>query len=138
MTGISSPPWVYSDGGRAAAGFSGNADDCSVRSIAIAMALPYERVHRELSQQFGFSADYGMSQQAIHRYVFSYGWRWTPTVGMGHNSFYVYLREGNLPPGRIIARVENHVTAAIDGVIYDTHDPSEGGYRGVFCYWSKK
>ena len=138
MTGISSPPWVYSDGGRAAAGFSGNVDDCSARSIAIAMALPYERVHRELSQQFGFSADYGMSQQAIHRYVFSYGWRWTSTKGMGHNSFYVYLREGNLPPGRIIARVENHVTAVIDGVIHDNHDPSEGGHRGVFGYWSKK
>ena len=138
MTGISSPPWVYSDGGRAAAGFSGNVDDCSVRSITIALALPYERVHRELSQQFGISADYGMSQQAIHRYVLGYGWRWTPTKGMGHNSFYVYLREGNLPPGRIIARVENHVTAVIDGVIHDNHDPSEGGHRGVFGYWSKK
>ena len=138
MTGVSSPPWVYSDGGRAAAGFSGNVDDCSVRSIAIALALPYERVHRELSRDLGASADYGMSQQAIHKYVFSYGWRWTQTTGMVSNSFYVHLREGQLPPGRIIARIPNHVTAVIDGVIHDTFDPSEGGHRGVIGYWSKK
>ena len=29
-------PWVYDDGGRAAAGFKGEAGDCGTRAVAIA------------------------------------------------------------------------------------------------------
>ncbi len=36
------------DGGRAAAGFKGQAGDCVVRSIAIATGMPYQKVYDDL------------------------------------------------------------------------------------------
>lgn len=38
------PPFVFDDGGRAATGFRGQADDCVVRAVAIASGLPYADV----------------------------------------------------------------------------------------------
>lgn len=38
------------DGGRAAAGFTGPAKDCSTRAISIALDLPYRQIHRELTE----------------------------------------------------------------------------------------
>lgn len=34
---------------------------------------------------------------------------------------------GELPLGRLIVRVSKHMCAVIDGVIHDTHNPSERG-----------
>ena len=36
--------WIYSDGGRAAAGYKGDAGDCVTRAIAIATEIPYQEV----------------------------------------------------------------------------------------------
>jgi hypothetical protein len=47
----------------------------------------------------------------------------------------VHLRDGELPMGRLVVAVSNHVTAVIDGVVHDTHDPSRGGTRAVYGYW---
>ena len=41
--------FVYDDGGRAAAGMGEPKGDCSVRAIAIATGLPYDKVHKQLS-----------------------------------------------------------------------------------------
>jgi hypothetical protein len=43
--------YVYDDGGRAQAGYKGQAGDCTVRAIAIATELPYQEVYDELSQR---------------------------------------------------------------------------------------
>jgi hypothetical protein len=37
----------------------------------------------------------------------------------------------------IIVVLSGHLTAVIDGVIYDTHGPSRGGTRCVYGYYSK-
>jgi len=34
-------------------------------------------------------------------------------------------------------KVSKHLTAVIDGVMYDTHDPSRGGSRCVYGYYLK-
>lgn len=48
----------------------------------------------------------------------------------------VHLRADELPPGRLIVSVSKHVTAVINGVIHDTHDPSRDGTRCVCGYFS--
>jgi hypothetical protein len=37
--------WVYDDGGRAAAGYKGEAGDCVCRAIAIATETPYQQIY---------------------------------------------------------------------------------------------
>lgn len=48
----------------------------------------------------------------------------------------VHLRASELPPGPLVVRVSRHLTAVIDGVIYDTHDCSRAGTRCVYGYFS--
>ena len=43
-----SDAWEYNDGGRKSAHFKGDAGDCVVRAIAIALELTYSQVYEEL------------------------------------------------------------------------------------------
>jgi hypothetical protein len=49
----------------------------------------------------------------------------------------VHLRADELPPGRLIVEVSRHVVAVIDGVIHDLADPSRGGRRCVYGYFTR-
>ena len=42
-------PFKYNDGGRAAAGYKGQASDCVCRAIAIATGMQYEAVYRVIN-----------------------------------------------------------------------------------------
>lgn len=152
--------WTYNDGGRKASGFRGDADDCVCRSIAIATGMPYRDVYRELKQLMGHlasgrcrtkisrSAKYmkatgrnsprnGVYKELTRDYLADIGWRWTPTMAIGQGCK-AHLRDGELPTGRLIVSVSKHLTCVIDGVIYDTHDPSRDGTRCVYGYWSRQ
>jgi hypothetical protein len=50
----------------------------------------------------------------------------------------VHLRPGELPDGVLIVKVSKHLTAIVDGVIQDTHDPSRRGNRCVYGYYIQK
>lgn len=133
----------YNDGGRAAAGFKGNARDCVARAIAIAAEKPYAEVYEALaSLQKGRtgirSARNGVNTKTrpFADYMTTLGFVWTPTMQIG-SGCKVHLRSDELPGGRIIVSVTKHYCAVIDGVIHDTHDPSRGGTRCVYGYWSK-
>lgn len=149
--------FIYDDGGREAAGFKGAAGDCATRSIAIATGRPYREVYdaiNELAQRERTgrrkrrrsSARNGVYTQTAKRYMDTLGWRWVPTMQIG-SGCRVHLADGELPPGRIVARVSKHYTAVIDGVIHDTHDPQGDFYehqpdgttrkieRCVYGYW---
>ena len=41
----------HNDGGRAAAGYKGSADDCVTRAVAIATERPYQEVYEEMTQR---------------------------------------------------------------------------------------
>lgn len=132
--------YIYHDGGRAASGYSGKAGDCVCRAIAIATEQPYERVYRALSDcnasyrgkgrtSFGKrSARNGIAVHgaAFKRYMQSLGWIYVATMGIGTGCT-VHLADGELPMGRLIVQVSRHYCAVIDGVIHDTHNPSERG-----------
>lgn len=127
----------YNDGGRKAAGYEGSAGDCVVRAIAIATEKPYQEVYDALfkmnKNQRGrlrgaSPRNGGTKTSTIKKYMKSIGWKWTPTMFIG-SGCKVHLKDGELPSGRIIARVSKHLCAIVDGVINDTGNPA----REVHC-----
>jgi hypothetical protein len=128
---------VITDGGRSEAGFTGRAGDCVTRAIAIAAGLPYRQVYDELNEMAGEPvARTGVPKWVAAHYLQHRGAAWTPTMFIG-SGCRVHLRRGEVPrSGRYIMRVTKHFVAVVDGVMYDTHDPSRNGSRCVYGYWT--
>ena len=138
--------YVYDDGGRAAAGYKGTADDCVCRAIAIASGMPYQEVYDALNvlgqaerlsrrRKLKSSARTGVHKPTIRRYMASIGWTWTPVMFVGQGCT-VHLADGELPPGRLVVNVSRHTVAVIDGIARDTSDPSRDGNRCVYGYFT--
>jgi len=135
--------WIFDDGGRAAAGFTGKTDDCVTRAIAIATGLPYQQVYDDLNAKERAtsrrtvrrgSARTGINKDISRAYLAALGWQWTPTMAIGQGCT-VHLTGDQLPPGRLIVAVSKHLCAVIHGVIHDTHDPARDGTRCVYGVW---
>ena len=125
--------FLFDDGGRGEAGYKGMASDCVCRSIAIATGKPYQEVYEQLNalganertgkrKRGKSSARTGVYKPTIRKYMESLGWEWVPTMFVGQGCK-VHLHDGELPMGRLVVSVSKHLTAVIDGVIHDTHDP---------------
>ena len=82
------------------------------------------------------SARSGVFRKTCQRVMESLGWCWVPTMKIGAGCR-VHLKAAELPRGRLIVRCSKHTTALIDGIIHDTHDPSRGGTRCVYGYFTK-
>ena len=139
--------FVFHDGGRAAAGYKGSTGDCVTRSIAIATGKPYQDVYdalNGLAQTERFckrkkrrsSSRTGVHRQTYQPYLESLDWRWTSTMSVG-SGCRVHLRASELPAGPLLVKVSRHLTAVIDGVLYDTDNCSRGGTRCVYGYFSR-
>jgi hypothetical protein len=139
--------FIYHDGGREAAGFRGETGDCVVRAIAIATRMPYQLVYNMVNdagaqereskrRRNKSSARTGVYKPTTRKLLESLGWKWMPTMQIGQGCK-VHLRSDELPRGRLIVQVSKHVSAVVDGVIYDTHDPSRNGTRCVYGFYSK-
>jgi len=142
---------VHNDGGRARAGFKGSTGDCVARAIAIVTGREYGEVYMRLAQGNAlqrrskrpskgagkFSAAHGINtgRKWFKDYMHELGFTWTPTMAIG-SGCKVHLRKNELPAGRLVVAVSKHFTAVIDGVCHDTHDPTRGGFRCVYGYWS--
>lgn len=136
----------YNDGGRAAAGYRGTTGDCVTRAIAIATKQSYQTVYDAMNEagkkeysnkhrRGKSSARTGVYKDTLKRYLKSLGWRWTPTMQIGQGCK-VHLRDGELPMGRLIVSVSQHMVAVIDGVIHDIDEGvSREGTRCVYGYW---
>jgi len=141
---------IYNDGGRSKY-FKSEGRDCVVRAIAIIANKDYKEVydilaHGNATQRRG---KYEKKSKAgkktclggidTNRKWFkdlmkSWGFEWVPTMQIGQGCK-THLRSDELPKGRIICYVSKHYTSVIDGVIYDTFDPSRDGKRCVYGYW---
>ncbi len=131
-------PFVYDDGGRKAAGYTGSAGDCVTRAIAIATGLSYQKVYETMAagnatqrktKRSGSNTGRRTAAHGINvtrtwfkRFMESLGWTWTPTMHIG-SGCKVHLCAGELPTGRLIVSVSKHYTTVIDGVVRDTHNP---------------
>jgi hypothetical protein len=136
---------IYNDGGRAAAGYRGYANDCVTRAIAIATGQPYQIVYDAINEAAWHerrskgrsSARTGVHKPTYTRYLKALGWRWTPTMFIGQGCK-VHLREEELPKGRLVVSVSQHLVAVIDGVIHDVlDDVARDGTRCVYGYWEE-
>lgn len=123
--------FVFNDGGRKAAGFRGRARDCVTRAIAIAAKIPYADVYHDINEVAATertgagkrsSAREGVFRRTYQAYLENLGWAWVPTMQIG-SGCRVHLHDGELPMGRIIARLSKHLTVVIDGVVHDTFNP---------------
>jgi hypothetical protein len=148
-------PFQRNDGGREAAGFKEGAGDCVVRSIAIAANLPYLQVYQDLKSanasyadlrkdklarrlnQTGPSPRNGNHRNVFHDYILGLDFEWVPTMKVGAGC-QVHLRPNELPDGVLIVKVSKHLTAIVDGIIQDTHDPSRNGNRCVYGFYRKR
>ena len=139
--------FVFHDGGRAAAGYKGMTGDCVTRSIAIATGKTYQEVYDALNQRAQAertgkrkrrrsSSRTGVFCWTYQHYLESLGWRWTSTMSIG-SGCKIHLRSSELPRGPLVVKVSRHLTAVIDGVLYDTHDCSRDGARWVYGYFSR-
>ncbi len=145
----------YHDGGRENAGYKGEAGDCVTRSISIATGQSYKKVYEDLhkaSKEYserwnckvargikkrGASPRNGVYREIYEDYLYELGWEWIPTMKIGSGCT-VHLRKEELPKGILITRLSRHLSAVIDGVIYDTYDTSREGTRCVYGYFKKK
>jgi hypothetical protein len=132
---------IITDGGRAEAGFKGEANDCVTRAVAIITQRPYREVYQELAryeqQVSGVrSARNGISKKAYRKYLADHGFTWIPKMQVGVGTT-VHLRRNELPDGRLIVLTSRHLVAVIDGTVYDSHDSTRDGTRAVYGYWVK-
>jgi hypothetical protein len=64
-------------------------------------------------------------------YLASLGWLHTPITNRK-----IYLRADQLPSGRIIVEVREHLVAVINGIIHDTYNSGMNGHRPVTNYYT--
>lgn len=141
--------WVmefqFDDGGRKVAGYKGTTGDCVCRSIAVVTGKSYQEVYDALnelgkSERIGkrkrgkSNSRIGVYKAAIKKYMASIGWKWKPTMFIG-SGCKVHLKDDELPDGRLLVSLSRHMTAVINGVIHDTHDPSREETRCVYGYY---
>jgi hypothetical protein len=137
--------WKYTDGGRAEAGYKSSANDCVTRAIAIITERPYQEIY-DLVNQYGnkerfsknckikSSARNGVRTPTVRKILKDMGFLWVPTMQIG-SGCKVHLKAKELPSGKIIANLSKHIVAVIDGVVYDTSNPSRNETRCVYGYW---
>jgi Protein of unknown function (DUF2786) len=128
--------FVNDDGGRAAAGYKGEANDCVCRAVAIATERPYQEIYGRLEEmiiaKFGpTKRPRGVEDQMLHGLMETLDWVWVPTIK-------TRLRKDELSPGRLVICVRDHAVAVIDGVIHDTYPSAGCGTRQVYGYFKKR
>ena len=142
------------DGGRAAAGYKGQAGDCVVRSIAIVTGMLYQKVYDDLFKaneefrntsrtklarslkQKNDSPRSGTHRVVLKQYLAQLGFQWTPTMFVGQGCK-VNLKKEELPSGTLLVSCSRHITVVKDGILHDTHDCTRNGTRCVYGYWTK-
>jgi hypothetical protein len=147
--------FINNDGGRAAAGYRGQAGDCVVRSIAIVSGLPYQKIYNDLfkaNEEFrntsrtklarslkkkNDSPRSGTHRIVLKKYLAKLGFKWTPTMFVGKGCK-IHLKKEELPSGTLLVSCSKHITVVKDGVLYDTHDCSRNGTRCVYGYWTRE
>jgi hypothetical protein len=126
---------IYHDGGRSLY-FKGDADDCVVRSIALAAGLDYKEVYDLLKAKMrkGKSPRNGVPRKIYHSVILALGFEWIPFMGIG-TGCRVHLKKEELPTGTMICRLSKHLCCVKDHVIYDTFHP--GADRCVYGIYKK-
>lgn len=102
--------------------------DCSVRAISLATQQTWDETYKELAD---FARNEGITFseiEFINEYLADRYERYCPEEKVFILQDFLDL---NLP-GRWLVTMSGHITCVIDGVVYDTFDPSQ---RYVWCIY---
>ncbi len=142
---MSAVEFVEDDGGRAAAGYKGHTGDCACRALAIASGRPYQEVYELIIEEAKREKPRGKKKRShprtgvyrptMHRVCERLGAYWTATMQIG-SGCQVHVRGPELVWGRLVLSLSGHYSAVIDRVVRDTYDPSRGGTRCVYGFWT--
>ena len=136
--------FIYCDGGRKAAGFKGITCDCVCRSIAIVTGKPYLEVYNELKALCKTERKLKTKRRSSHRTGIHTCHKWFKDWMVSNGFVWIKVRRGtlnfsrkNLPEGRIIVFIEEHVhfAAVIDGTVYDTWNQYMDDDNTISGYW---
>ena len=110
--------FIQTDGGRSAAGYHFETDDCAVRSLAVVCGVEYRKAHN-LLKRWGRrnGKPFALCAFLCRRNVLNTENEWMPfgiRRGIRVNDFLQLY-----PQGSYIVYVRAHVFAVIDGVLYD-------------------
>jgi len=116
---------IVDDGGRAAAGFTKERADCTVRAAAHAMGIDYASAHA-LLKKHGRKSKCGCKWKLMAPVL---GFEIVPELSC--RQLKSILPE--MEHGRFVVRMAHHVFAVVDGNIYD-HRIRGGGTRVLMTY----
>ena len=117
------------DGGRICKSFK---DDCVVRSISIALSLPYRQVFEDLMQLGLEIGAYPNHDKVWVRYLETKGWKSNKCPRDARGKL-VKLKDWHDAPKVAVVRNSGHLTAIQDGYVVDEWDCT---YRPVHTYWT--
>lgn len=105
-----------------------NVSDCAVRAIALATETSWDQTYQNLSnyarkEGITFSEIEFINEYLANRY---------PRYCVSNNIYTVGDFANMKLPGRWLVTMRGHITCVIDGVIYDTFDPSS---RYFWCIY---
>lgn len=127
--------YQINDGGRSLAGYSGNAGDCVVRALAIALDASYINMHSHLNQmawsmeknqRSKSGAATGFYNTTLAQMMRKFKFKW---VKKKSKSFSIPNK------GTFIVAFPNHVCVVKNGTIHDTHNPFDELGNFVLGYW---
>jgi len=101
-------------------------DDCSIRSLSVLTNRSWDEVYNELSYLANKDSLMMDSVMFLEDYLdnrYPRECHYSKTVGEFAKEY---------PRGKYAITMNGHITALIDGVLYDTFDPSE---RIMRCAW---
>lgn len=106
--------------------FKNKVADCSIRAISLIENKPYNVTFRELSE---YALERGLMPDSVESIESFLDDKYIRTCYK-----YMALKKfiDEHPRGQYLVTMRGHITAVIDGVVYDTFDPSE---RIIKCAW---
>lgn len=128
------PHYIYNDGGRAEAGYKGDAGDCGVRATCIATGQSYRKTYNEINRaaknvDSSSRSRTGISTYLLNKYLKCFGFEMTKSP------FNTRVSNSLFKTGTFIIHTSHHYIACINGVFYDTHDGTKQGRANVLDYW---
>ena len=106
-------------------------NDCTVRAISLATERSWDATYMELSEYARQQAITFSEIEFINEYLAERYKRYCSASRMEKLKDFLALKL----PGRWLITMSGHITCAIDGVCYDTFDPSE---RYIWCVYKVK
>ena len=131
--------FIFTDGGRADAGFKGDAGDCVTRAIAIATGKPYTEVYKYLSElnyrRHGKkTARNGINKNDAAKARSHYG---MVQVKLGRGAKLTFTEAYNLY-GNCIVTTTRHEAAIVNGALRDTIDGRTYEWENAYQYITRE